>query len=198
MSQNLIHPMYDTDIMHNMNRKLFLISGPPGSGKSTLARAIAQHFKKSIHIECDSLYNMVQGGHKKPWEDGADVLFSLMYNALISQAVIYLQAGFVIVSDYVWSPKELLFLFNQIGPGNLFYPVFLLPKKIINLERDLNREYSVGSERVAESWEDFEKWKPICPEIFFDNSSISVNEMSKNIIEGKGFCHSEIEAILSG
>lgn len=56
--------------MHNMSRKVFLISGPPGSGKPTLAKAIAQHFNKSIHIECDSLYNMVQGGYKKSWEDG--------------------------------------------------------------------------------------------------------------------------------
>ena len=69
--------------MHNMSRKVFLISGPLGLGKSTLAKAIAQHFNKSIHIECDSLYNMVQGGYKKPWEDGA-----IMYSVLASQAVI--------------------------------------------------------------------------------------------------------------
>ena len=84
-------------MMHNMGKKVFLISGPPGSGKSTLARAIAQRFNKSIHIECDSLYNMVQGGHKQPWEDGADILISLMYNVLTSQAVIYLQAGFSVI-----------------------------------------------------------------------------------------------------
>lgn len=182
--------------MHNMSRKVFLISGPPGSGKSTLAKAIAQLFNKSIHIECDSLYNMVQGGYKKPWEDGANTLISLMYNVLASQAVIYLQAGFVVISDYVWSPDELSDLFKKIGPGNVFYPVFLLPKKSINLERDLNREYTVGSERVAKYWEDFEKWKSTFPKIFFDNSNIAASEMAKNIIDGKGISYSEIEATL--
>lgn len=180
--------------MYNMGKKIFLISGPPGSGKSTLARAIAQHFNKSIHIECDSLYNMVQGGHKQPWEDGADTLISLMYDVLASQAVIYLKAGFTVISDYVWAPEELFSLFNQIGPGNLFYPVFLLPKKSVNLERDLNREHTVGSERVAKYWEDFEKWKWKFPKIFFDNSNISASEMSKNLIEeAKGFNYKELE-----
>lgn len=180
--------------MNNIDKKIFLISGPPGSGKSTLARAIAQHFNKSIHIECDSLYNMVQGGHKKPWEDGADTLISLMYNVLASQAAIYLKAGFSVISDYVWSPREMYYLFSQIGTGNLFYPVFLLPKKSVNLERDLNREHTVGSERVAKCWADFEKWKCKFPQIFFDNSNISANEMSNNLLkEAKVFNYKELE-----
>ena len=120
-----------------------------------------------------------------------------MYNVLTSQAVIYLQAGFSVISDYVWSPKELFSLFNQIGPGNLFYPVFLLPKKSINLERDLNREYTVGSERVTKYWEDFEKWKCKFPKLFFDNSDISAIDMSKNLIEEvKGFNYTDNSADL--
>ncbi|HHX7304723.1 TPA: AAA family ATPase [Legionella anisa] len=180
-----------------MSRKVFLISGPPGSGKSTLAKTIAQDFDKSIHIECDSLYNMVQGGHKKPWEEGADTLIALMYDVLAAQAVIYLQAGFVIISDYVWSPQEMFSLVNQIGPGNLFYPIFLLPKKSINLERDLNREYTVGSERVSKYWEDFEKWQSKSSKMFFDNSTISAIEMSANLIKGKGYNYQEIEALFN-
>lgn len=181
-----------------MGKQIFLISGPPGAGKSTLAKAIAQHCNKSIHIECDSLYNMVQGGHKQPWEDGADTLISLMYNVLASQANIYLKAGFSVVSDYVWSPQELLSLCNKIGPENQFYPVFLLPKKSVNLERDLNREHTVGSERVAKYWDDFEKWKCKFPQVFFDNSNISAGAMSNNILEkANGFNYEKLEQLFN-
>lgn len=38
----------------------------------------------------------------------ANTLISLMYSVLASQAVIYLKAGFVVISDYVWSPEDLV------------------------------------------------------------------------------------------
>lgn len=176
-----------------MNKKIFLISGPPGAGKSTLATAIAQLFDKSIHIDCDSLYNMVQGGHKKPWEDGADTLLSLMYKVLVLQAETYLQAGFVVISDYVWSPKELYCLFGECKHADLFYPIILLPKKTINLVRDLSREYSVGSDRVATCWENFATWQYIFAKIFYDNSNILPIEIAKNIVKKQGFNDKELE-----
>ena len=180
-----------------MNRKVFIISGPPGAGKSSLANSIAQLFNKSVHIECDSLYNMVQGGHKKPWEEGADVLLALMYKVLASQAVIYLQAGFVVITDYVWSPAEICSISEQIGDSNLFYPIFLLPEKDVNLERDLNRKYVVGTDRVAKYWEEFSKLKLKFPIIFYDNSNISTDEMAQNIIKEKGTSSGELNRLLN-
>ncbi|MBA3978641.1 MAG: hypothetical protein H0X50_10710 [Nitrosopumilus sp.] len=86
----------------------------------------------------------------------------------------------------MWSPKELYLLFSRIRHGNLFYPIFLLPKKAINLERDRNREYIVGADRVATCWESFAKWEFKIPQIFYDNSNILAIEMAKNIIEEQG------------
>lgn len=180
-----------------MNSKVFIISGPPGAGKSSLAKSVAQFFNKSVHIECDCLYNMVQGGHKKPWEEGADVLLSLMYKALASQAIIYLKAGFVVITDYVWSPAEICSISEQIGDSNLFYPVFLLPEKAVNLERDLNRKYVVGADRVTKYWEEFSKLKLTFPKIFYDNSNTSTDEIVQNITKEKGFSYEELNQFLN-
>ena len=117
-----------------MKNKIFLISGPPGAGKSTLAKSIAKLFDKSIHIECDYLYNMVQGGNKKPWEEGASKLFTLMYRTVAAQATIYLQAGFTVTADYVWSPSDVCSIVEEIRQDPSFHPIFLLPEKDIKLK----------------------------------------------------------------
>lgn len=127
---------------------------------------------------------MVQGGHKEPWEHGAEVLMSLMYQTLIAQAKIYLRAGFAVIADYVWSPQELSTLHQHLGSEFPVHPIFLLPKKSINLERDLNREYAVGSERVVEYWDEFNAWQQQYPKLFFDNSAVSATELSQKLRAG--------------
>lgn len=43
---------------------VYIISGPPGAGKSTTADLLAKSLSKSFHLNCDDIYNMVQGGYK--------------------------------------------------------------------------------------------------------------------------------------
>lgn len=168
-----------------MSPSLWFLSGPPGSGKSTLAQALAEQHERSIHIDCDALYNMVQGGHKAPWEPGAEALFTLMYQTLIAQTHIYVRAGFTVIADYVWSPQEVLFLYRNLGSTYSFHPVFLLPERALNIERDRNRPYPVGSERVADYWNEFDAWRQLLPELFIDNSLLGAHALAQRLIQGR-------------
>ncbi|GCE24026.1 zeta toxin family protein [Dictyobacter kobayashii] len=46
---------------------LILITGIMAAGKSTVAHALAQHFKRGVHIEADTLQRMIVAGGQ--WAD---------------------------------------------------------------------------------------------------------------------------------
>lgn len=165
-----------------MMKNIYLISGPPGSGKSTLARELCNSFSKSIHIECDVIYNMVKGGFLKPWEDGARSLLDIMYDGFVVLASVYVKAGFVVVSDYVWNFDEIEVLKNKFSNNFSIEVCFLLPRLEINLQRDANRKYAIGVDRVKKFHADFVQIQNSYPEFFYDNSKIYTNEIIKKLI----------------
>ena len=169
-------------VYNSIMKNIYLISGPPGAGKSTLARELSESLPKSIHIECDSIYNMVKGGFVKPWQDGAQELLDIMYDAFVAIAMVYVKAGFVVVSDYVWNLDEIAGIKKQFPSELSIELCFLLPSLEVNLQRDANREYVIGEDRVKKYHFEFLEIKKSCPEYFFDNTKISRQVIIKKLI----------------
>ena len=46
---------------------VLLLTGPPGSGKTTTARSLAAAAALGAHVESDTFFHFVVGGHVEPW-----------------------------------------------------------------------------------------------------------------------------------
>lgn len=167
-------------------KHIYLISGPPGSGKSTLANELCNSLPRSIHIECDTIYNMVKGGFLKPWENGARPLLEIMYDGFVALASVYAKAGFIVVSDYVWSFEEIERINKKFTTDFSIEICFLLPSLEINLQRDANRQYTIGNDRVKIFHSEFVQMQQIHPKYFYDNSKLSTEEIIKKLIASSG------------
>lgn len=164
-------------------KHIYLISGPPGAGKSTVALELSDSLPKSIHIECDKIYNMVKGGFVKPWQDGARALLEVMYDAFVAIATVYVNAGFTVVSDYVWNLDEVESIKRKFPSDFSIQLCFLLPSLKVNLQRDANREFVIGEDRVQKYHLEFEQIKKSYPKYFFDNTGISAQEIVRKLID---------------
>lgn len=163
-------------------KNIYLISGPPGAGKSTLASELSNSLPKSIHIECDKIYNMVKGSFVKPWQDGARSLLEIMYDAFVAMASVYVKAGFVVVSDYVWNLDEIENIKKKFPNSFSIEFCFLLPSLEVNLRRDANREYVIGRDRVEKYHLEFIEIKKSHSKYFFDNSEISTQKIANKLM----------------
>lgn len=138
---------------------LIIISGPPGAGKSTLAEKIAKSRYKSINIEGDTIYNMVVGGKKEPWNDTEDYLLKLMCLSMAKIAHIYINDGFDVIVNYVFEVKELKYFINFL-PSDLKTRIllnFILPDFDTLSFQNLNRNNVVDNDLVENYYNRFKK-----------------------------------------
>ncbi len=159
---------------------IYIVTGPPGAGKTTICDELAKRFDRGFHLHCDDIYNMVKGGYKPPWDDVDDQLKNLKFAASSKLIETYLKAGFHVAVDYVFSLSQL-----QSFVSNLSNPIVLavlLPSLKTNIERDKNRKWVVGKERVSNYHEEFAQLKILSP-YTIDTTSIKPNEVVDKILE---------------
>ena len=158
---------------------LTVISGPPGSGKSTACKDLARASARSLHLNADLLYNMVEGGYRQPWEEGAEELMAIMYQAAAAQTQIYLARGFDVFIDYVFEERDLEQFFGAFTDGSIATRlIFLLPTAETVVSRDGAREFVVGADRVQTYHERFTKLKQAWPDNYVDNSSERITALN--------------------
>ncbi|MBP6219098.1 MAG: hypothetical protein KA436_10980 [Oligoflexales bacterium] len=162
---------------------IYIITGTPGSGKSTASDQLALGFERGIHIQGDSIYNMVHGGYKYPWEDKDEFLTQTMLDAMVQVHRVYSARGFVSIIDYVFSIDQLCYFISQME-GDISLTA-LLPDCSINVERDKHRTWTIGEERVIFYHRYFETVKEQLAVYALDNSQMSVDDTCSSILGRK-------------
>ena len=83
---------------------IFFLTGAPGIGKSTVARALANRFKRAVHIDIDQIRLMVTKGLSLPgpWNmtEATTTQFELAHFSAGLQAKTYADAGFAVVAEH--------------------------------------------------------------------------------------------------
>lgn len=172
---------FDLKIEKKRMSTTYIITGSPGSGKSTAAEKLASHFELGIHIQGDSIYNMVKGGYRYPWDDKDEFLMQTMFDAMAQIHKVYFQKGFIPVIDYVFSIEQLSYLISKLE-GEISLTI-LLPDRLVNIERDKNRVWSIGKERVAFYHQYFSILKNQLSTHILDNSQMSIENVCSHILE---------------
>lgn len=84
---------------------VLLLTGPPGSGKTTTARSLAAAAALGAHVESDTFFHFVVGGHVAPWLPESHAQNAVVMEAVAAAAARYADGGYVTIIDGIISPK---------------------------------------------------------------------------------------------
>jgi predicted kinase len=122
---------------------IFLLAGGPSVGKSTTAAALAARFPKSVHIPVDTVRDMVVSGQALPGADWSQELVEQLVVArecVVTMALAYHKAGFVVVIDDFWDPNSGLAEYTALASHPETNRILLYPSR--DAARARNRQRS--------------------------------------------------------
>lgn len=138
---------------YNNSQPIFLIVGGPAVGKSSTSHSLAARFPSSVHIPVDDLRSMVVSGLVQPganWTPELVRQLSLARESAIQMALIYNEAGFVVVIDDFWDPESKLEEYQQLYNYAFTYKVILYPDQNAAHERNLKRADSATTQQYLD------------------------------------------------
>lgn len=115
---------------------LYIITGPAGVGKSTISNKIAELKKKSVLIEGDDIYHQIIGGYIPAWKAGNHL--NVFWKICISTIRIYLESGYDVIFNYIITPTNLKYLYEEFKDYHIKFIVLLVDENTLLL-RDKER-----------------------------------------------------------
>lgn len=163
---------------------LYLITGPAGVGKSTISNMLANSLNKSILIEGDYVYHLVQGGYISPWKEGNHL--KLFWENSLSLIENSLKQGYDVVFNYILHQSDIANIKNKFKNYEIKFAGLTAKEQII-LNRDKLRspENQMG-ERCLVLLESFNK-QNFNKKNIIDTSQLKPEEIVEKILKDNNF-----------
>lgn len=116
---------------------IYLITGPAGVGKSTISLKIAQSLDKSVLIEGDTIYHLVEGGYVAPWKEGNYLDF--YFKNILSLIKNALEDGFDVVHNYILDKKQIASIKKNFPHAKIKFVCLMVDEETI-IQRDKLRD----------------------------------------------------------
>jgi len=113
--------------------KIFVITGPAGVGKSTISLKIAESLDKSVLVEGDDIYHLVQGGYIAPWLPNNHL--PLFWDNCLDIISNCLNNGYDVVFNYILNKNDIKKIKDKFPKAEIKFVVLLVDEKTIT-ERD--------------------------------------------------------------
>ncbi|MGE7825682.1 AAA family ATPase [Paenibacillus sp. NPDC093718] len=101
-------------MINQINKSIYIISGPCGVGKSTITKGLADEIEQVVRIEGDLIHSMFIGKEQPSWEDQ----LSLIWENILSLTKNFIRNNLNIIIDYVVE-NELEWFCEQLSEFDL-------------------------------------------------------------------------------
>jgi chloramphenicol 3-O-phosphotransferase len=166
---------------------LVLFSGPAGAGKSTLAAAWCAGRQRAVHIQLDSVREMIVAGRADPqvYSQLQAEQYSVSVSACLALASVFLDQDYDVAIDDAVDPPGFDRHWRPLLGGRSWRLIVVLPDLNENLARSAARAKRVKPEITRAQHAALQSW----PERFrIDTTGLSVEEslaLARSVIEGQ-------------
>jgi len=168
--------------MPSLEPIIAFFGGPAGAGKTTLARRWADLNPPAVHIERDSIGNLIRSG-KADFQSGTPLVeqqVRAVSNACSELAKSFFRSGFNVAVDHVFAPGDFKNDWRPHLEGCRCAIVIVRPDLVTTLSRGSTRGKDVREDIVRQQHEATGKWGA---EFMVDTTGLSVPESYNKVTQ---------------
>lgn len=171
---------------------IVILSGPSGAGKSSVARSLCERYDRTVHIETDLFFEMIQMGRINPMRPESARQNLMVSRAVARAATAYAWDLYAVFIEGVIGPHLLLVYLEELrSAGVPVHFVLLRPTLDETLRRVVPRDPArrMTEEQHRELHAQFVRYGDFAG-MTIDNTSLTADQAADRVMDacGAGSC----------
>jgi len=171
---------------------IVILSGPSGAGKSSVARSLCERYDRTVHIETDLFFEMIQMGRINPMRPDSDRQNLMVSRAVARAATAYARDLYAVFIDGIIEPHLLpVYLEELRSAGVPVHFVLLRPALDETLRRVVPRDPArrMTEDQHRELHAQFVRYGDFSG-LTIDNTSLTADQAADRVMDacGAGRC----------